>query len=130
MKSALDAVDTLSRLMEEERRALLASDTPAFDRIARRKDAALAQLTAALDDAPALVAGQAGAKGVNALTGAVQILRGNAARSRDLLAATLAGMRDAQALLATLREMRLDTYTADGGRERHGTPTGKLERRA
>ncbi|MCC5987507.1 MAG: hypothetical protein JJT95_07485 [Pararhodobacter sp.] len=130
MKPAHDAVETLSRLMEEERRALLAGDTPAFDRIARRKDAALARLTAALDDTPALVSGQPGAADDTALTDALKDLRGNAARSRDLLAAALEGMRDAQALLAALREMRHDTYTADGGRERHGAPAGRLERRA
>lgn len=130
MIRAQAAVETLSRLMEEERRALLAGDTAAFDRLAQRKDKALTKLTAMLAREAGKERGHLADAEDGALAGALQVLQGNAARNRDLIAAALDGMRDAQAVLAAARDMRHDTYKADGGKERHRAPAGRLERRA
>lgn len=128
MKHIIAKVNALTELMEEERRLLLAGDVAAFDRLAERKDKALAQLMAALADSPGKAASR---RDDDALETALQALRGNARRSGDLIAAALDGLRDAEAFLTAMREMRLDTYTADGGRESHqAAKAGRLERRA
>lgn len=127
MSQVSGSIEALSRLLDEERHALLAGDVAAFDRIAARKDAALARLEAQLADHQAR---SPGAAVDHALEDALAMLRTKASRGRDLLEAALDGMRDARALMTALREARHDTYTADGGREQHRLATGRLERRA
>ena len=125
MKRVSTILDSLSQLMEEERRVLLAGDAAGLDRLAARKDRAMARLTAALADSPAISAGG----GDDALKAALQNLHSQAGRSRDLLAAALDGLHDAQGMLDAMREMRLDTYSADGSRESLKAGSGRLERR-
>ncbi len=127
MTRAVRSIEALSRLLDEERRALLAGDVASFDRIAARKDAALARLESQLADR---LARGPGARADRGLEDALAGLRAKASRGRDLLAAALDGLRDARALMTALSEARHDTYTADGAREQHRASTRRLERRA
>ena len=127
MRRVINSIDALSRLLDEERRALLSGDVAAFDRIAARKDAALARLEAQMADHQAR---SPGAMSGHGLENALESLRTKASLGSDLLAAALDGLRDARALMTALREARHDTYTAYGGREQHRASTGRFERRA
>lgn len=127
MKRAVSSIKTLSRLLDEERRALLAGDVAAFGRIAAQKDAALTRLEAQLANRQALNPGGAGDQG---LEDALGTLRAKASRGSALLTAALEGLNDARALMTALSEARHETYTADGSREQHRASTRRLERRA
>ncbi|KPQ07021.1 MAG: FlgN protein [Rhodobacteraceae bacterium HLUCCA12] len=109
----------LARLLDEERAALRTHD---LDRIARLEDR-MAKAVDRLEGYP-----PDALKGEDAPL--VLRLAQDASRNRKLIGAAMAGVRDAQAILARARvPQRHETYAPNGGRRRLDAAPATLERR-
>lgn len=110
-------IDRLDKLLEDERRALLAGDLMAIGILLRRKEA----LIDTLNDLPP----QAG-NGLQALQGKVE-------RNQALLDGALQGIRKVAARMAAFRRIRrtMETYDAEGRKTTIlGEVDHKVEKRA
>ena len=109
----------LRRLLTEEQAALQGGALTRLPQVAQHK--------AALVDRLARSAPQVAARDRPALADVLRLAR----RNSDLFDAALAGLRDAQTLLAQIRQPpALETYARDGSRQVLEQPARNLERRA
>lgn len=120
MKSLTADLLKLRSLLEQERETLMRANMEGVERLAERKTALLDRLEAcevlpANDREKRLAA---------------DVAR-DARRNQALIQAALEGVRDAQDLLARVRQpKKLETYGRDGARETMVESRGQLERRA
>lgn len=120
MRSACDDLLQLQRMLERERDALKRGDLAEIERFALRMNMVLDRL----EVSDALLSGPANRQLAD---GIIARALGN----RALIEASMAGLRDAQALLARARiPQRHATYARDGRRESMSDNQTKLERRA
>ena len=105
----------LLTLLEQEHQALQRADLARLERLMPRKSALLARIEAAETADSPLIAR----------------LREAAMQNARLFEALIAGMREARALIGTLREgLRGRTYGRDGARAMLDPPPGTVQRRA
>lgn len=120
MKSARDDLHRVGRLLDQGREALRRGDLAEVERLTPSLEKALDRLEAMVPPTPDRELGQA-----------AEDVMTRARRNRSLIEASLAGLRDAQALLARARlPRRHETYGRDGRREPMSDSGKQLERRA
>ncbi|MFN3955584.1 MAG: hypothetical protein ACK4LQ_14115 [Pararhodobacter sp.] len=120
MKTLTSELLKLRSLLEQEREALMRADLERIDSLAARKATLLERLEPR-QDTPREPRERQLADTVAA----------EARRNQALIESALAGVRDAQELIARVRKPRKhNTYDRDGRRETIGDSPSRLERRA
>ena len=115
------ALTRLTRLLEQERKALMAGDLSRLARLAPRKAMLLEHIEAAIARDPPPPEAEA----------SLQTIRSLARRNARLFDAALTGINDARALLSRTRNGgRGQTYGRDGARAELEPQPGTLHRRA